>query len=108
MLFTITLCAFCSYWQDTSIRGELKTKIFVLFLKLYASDKKAYNLKVFDHQIFFLYYINGIQYHPLDSIIMQEDFVIKEMMFDTPKTKKHAFLRATSKENRSFEVRMGL
>ena len=52
------------------------------------TDKLSYNLKMFDHQLFFLYYINGIQYHHLDSIIMQEDFVIKEMMFDTPKTKK--------------------
>ena len=60
---------------------------------------------------FLFYYLNGIQSPPCSSIIELSFYGIKEKCSNNqrrPKTKKHAFLRATSKGNRDFYVRMGL
>jgi hypothetical protein len=55
--------------------------------------------------------MNGIKITSSSSIIELSFYGIKEKCSSNqrrPKTKKHAFLRATSKGNRDFYVRMGL
>ena len=57
---------------------------------------------------FLFYYLNGIEITSSSSIIELSFYGIKEKCSSNQRRPKTKFLRATSKGNRDFYVRMGL